>query len=80
MSRERGELFRTVCEMEDEVSDCEGLIHAIVLMAPAITGRPASCTIYTVASLALDKIEKIESARGRLFDLTHPTRAESDAA
>ena len=70
-------VFRTACELEDTVKEARDLAHGILLIA---SENPELTPVFTMARLIMERVEMIDEARGKIFHLTHPSRAEWEKA
>jgi hypothetical protein len=62
--------FRVVCEMEHDVTNCEHLAHAIVMMLADVENSQAM-PLYHVASHIIEHARGIRKRRSELFQELH---------
>jgi hypothetical protein len=66
-------MFSAVCDQEDPLATATDLMKALAFIAETMSNDVGG-VVQKLAWLAIDQINAADEIRGRLFDLTHPTK------
>jgi hypothetical protein len=73
-SDNRADLFKIVCDMEDDLSAAEKLAEAIAIMTESLDGGPLALSVQHIVHEIARHIRALEDQRGKLFHATHFNR------